>query len=133
MIVVGLVLIGGAFYGGMKYDQSQRAAGRNVAFTQFTGGVGGRGGFALRGAGGGFVSGSILSKDAQSITVQLMGTTTATQGSAIVFLSSSTTIMKTTTGSPADLTVGQNVTVVGNKNSDGSYTANTIQLRPANK
>ena len=126
-VIIGVVLIAVSFYGGMQYGQSKTASaqpGRNGQFGAFAG----RGGQGQRG-GGGFVAGKILSKDVNGITIQLMGTSTAEQGSAIVLFSASTTITKTTTGTNADLITGQDVTVNGVKNSDGSITANSIQLR----
>jgi len=138
-IIVGVVLIGASFYGGMKYDQSATASARQARVGQFAGGGFGAGRGGRGGAnGGGFAMGTILSKDAQSITIQLTnpggpnatgaGATTGT-GSTIVLLSSSTTIMKATTGSASDLTVGQTITVNGTKNSDGSISANSVQVK----
>ena len=133
--VVGLIIAGGAgFYGGMKYQTTQtptRGAGQ-FAGGNFAGGNrgGGRGG----GANGAF--GTIIAKDANSITVQLGGpNATSTNGDAsgskIVLYDKSTQIGKMVTGSPADLTVGQMIIANGTANSDGSITAQMIQIRPA--
>ncbi|OIO07392.1 hypothetical protein CO115_00755 [Candidatus Falkowbacteria bacterium CG_4_9_14_3_um_filter_36_9] len=51
-------------------------------------------------------------------------------GSKIVFLSDSTSIGKTTDGTVADLEAGKQVTINGKDNSDGSVTAQSIQIRP---
>lgn len=132
--IVSLLLIAGAFYGGMKYDASKSASARAGRVGQFTTNgntrVGG-GGFN-RQSGDSFTIGQILSKNTNGFTIQLISTSTTSAGSAIVFLSSSTTIMKTTALSPTDLVVGQQVTVTGVKNPDGSINANSIQLRPKN-
>jgi len=75
-------------------------------------------------AGAGFTAGSILSKnDGTSFTVKL-----STGGSEIVFLSPSSKIMKSATGTIEDLNVGDQVVVSGTANSDGSITASNVQL-----
>jgi hypothetical protein len=60
------------------------------------------------------------------VTIQLRSGSTQ-----IIFLSTSTPIMKTLAGSMSDLAPGDQVTVIGTTNSDGSLTATTIQLRAA--
>jgi hypothetical protein len=133
-IAIAVILCGLSFFGGMQYSQSQRAGGR----AQFAGGqfnaadIGGdaRTGAArtgmMRGNGTGMVSGEILSADAKSITVK-----DRTGGSKIVFIGASTEVMKSITGTVADLVVGANVITNGTPNADGSITATTVQLRPA--
>ena len=123
-VITVLVAAGLAFYGGMQYGKnSVSAASGGARFTQ--GGAGGTRG--QKGPGnGGFVTGSILTKDDTSITVQLRQ-----GGSTIVFYNPQTQVGKTVSGSDADLTVGENVMVSGSSNADGSVTAQTIQIRPA--
>ncbi len=77
------------------------------------------------GAVGGFVSGEVISQDSQSITVKLKET-----GTKIVFFSTSTQIMKTSSGSISDISVGSNLTITGKPNADGTLTAQSIQIRP---
>jgi hypothetical protein len=48
----------------------------------------------------------------------------------IVLLSDTTTVNKATTGTLSDLTKGQQVAVFGQENSDGSVTAQTVQINP---
>lgn len=130
--IIAVVVVGaGAFYGGMLYGKSQAVGARNSAFSQrqglATGGAagGGQGRGGNRAAGGSFVNGSIIAKDDKSITVK-----SADGGSKIVFLAASTQITKSVDGSAADLATGKNVIATGSTNSDGSLTAQSIQLRP---
>jgi len=152
-IIIGLVVVVGvSFYGGMKYGagntsaQNLSAGARGTGFQRIegAGGAAGRTG-ALQN--GGFVSGEITSKDEKSITVtlrdprQMNGATSPSQGgglaspsqggSRIVFFSSSTQVMKSTSGSLDDLKAGEQITVTGNMNTDGSVTAQSVQIRPA--
>ncbi len=128
--VIGIVLIGASFYGGYAYAKSS-APSRTFTRGQFAGaaGAGAAGaGFAGRGAGagGGFTAGTILSTGNGSITVKLSSGSTQ-----IVLVATSTQVMKSASGSLADLTAGTNVVVTGTTNSDQSITASSIQLRPA--
>ncbi|HUD02621.1 MAG TPA: hypothetical protein VMR46_01185 [Candidatus Paceibacterota bacterium] len=126
--VVVLIIVGGsAFYGGMSYAGSQTPAARGT----FSAG-GGAGGFAGRtgargGAAGGFTAGTIVSSGSGTISIQQQnGSSTE-----IVLVGPSTQILKTAAGSASDLSVGTAVTITGTANSDGSMTANSIQIRPA--
>ncbi|MEW6610236.1 MAG: biotin/lipoyl-binding protein [Patescibacteria group bacterium] len=51
-------------------------------------------------------------------------------GSKIIILSDATKVTKTDEGTVNDLTVGTRVAVTGTSNSDGSVSAQTIQIRP---
>lgn len=133
--VVLLILVGvGSFYGGMKYSDSKRAAGfapnmaggANFRAGNMPGGAPrGPGMGAGNARGVGFATGEILSKDDSSITIKLRD-----GGSQIIFFSTSTQVMKSSAGSMEDLKVGENITVNGRANQDGSVTAQSIQLRP---
>ena len=121
-IVLIIVALGGGFFAGMKYQQSQSPAGRGGNFQ------GGRSGtFGQRGAGQAFrpVNGDIISMDDKSITVKLQD-----GSSKIVLLSDITTFSKSTNGSKSDLKKGEKVAVFGTENSDGSVTARNVQLNP---
>jgi len=128
--VVAAIIAVVIFFGGVKYGQ---AHGRDMTFNfQGRGQVGANATFVGRGFGGarggqmaGVVAGQILSKDATNFTVKL-----PTGGSKIVFTSGGTEIMKQVSGTSADLSVGTNVVVQGAANSDGSITAQSVQIRP---
>lgn len=141
-IIITAVVVGGiSFYGGMKYAQSKTPQGR-LAQTNFqnlqnlspeerqqrlqqfgASGSGLRGGGG-RGAGGGLASGEIISKGDKDLTIKLRD-----GGSRIILFSDSTEINKSIKGAPNDLAVGKNVVINGAANSDGSISAETIQLR----
>jgi hypothetical protein len=140
LIAVAIIFGGGGFYGGMKYGQNKGTFSaqniqnmtpeqRQQMFASRGGNTASSGGnrmFVANGTGGGgMTSGEIISKDDKSVTVKLTD-----GGSKIVLLSGSTSINKAAQGTPEDLTVGQQITAMSSSNSDGSVTANTIQIRP---
>lgn len=127
IVTVILVIIVGVagFFGGVKYQQSKqptfsRQFGNSQGFMGANGGQQNR----IR-AGGGQVIGEIINQDDKSITVKLQD-----GSSKIVLFSDTTTINKATAGSKSDLVVGERVAVFGTTNSDGSVTAQNIQLDP---
>ncbi len=126
-IIVAIVVGVGAFFGGMKYQESKQPAGRSFANGQGTRGQFGGGNGASRNT---FrpVAGDIIASDANSITVKLQD-----GSSKIVLLSEKTTINKAQTASKDELKTGQKVVVFGTDNSDGSETAQTIQLNPIDR
>lgn len=126
-IVVAVVIGGLAFFGGMQYQKGQTSAAFGSGFGARQGGFAGRfGGRAgMMGNGAMATSGKIVSTSGNSITVQL-----SDGSSKIVNFSSSTRIVKSQTGTPSDLTTGTQVAVFGTTNSDGSVTAENIQVNP---
>ena len=117
LVVVAIVFAGGGFFGGMRYQQSKtpvRAAGAAGFAGRRTGGA----------AAGSFVSGQVLSVDSNTITVQL-----ASGGSQHVILAPSTQYGKMVSGSSTDVTVGTSIIATGSTNSDGSVTAQNVQIR----
>jgi len=121
VIITVIVAGGGGYYAGMKFGGAKAStdprAGRSG---QFGAGAGAR----VRG--GGYANGEIIKKDDQSITIK------STDGSSkIVFIGEKTTVSKSVDGSKTDLEVGKTVMVNGTTNTDGSVTAQMINLRPA--
>ena len=138
-LIIGFIVVAIiAFYVGDKYASGQNTASLAQNTNGFARGAGMNGARGAR-AGGGFVSGQIVSKDATSITVQLNvpvgpnsgATTSAVTGSKIVFYTGNTSIMKTTNGTTDDLALGKQVSITGTANPDGSISAQSIQIRPA--
>ncbi len=138
IIIISIIVIGGgAFYGGMKYEQSKspfsdlsRQNFQNLSPEQrqqlFQGNIGesfqrGIG----RGTGSNLLNGKVIDKDEQSLALKMPD-----GGSKIVFFSDSTQISKTTEGSIDDIEIGKQIMISGEQNSDGSYTAKTIQPSP---
>lgn len=115
LVIVGL----GAFFAGLKYQQS-----RQPNFSRSFNGMPGR---VMGGSRAGLrpVTGELISRDEKSITVKLPD-----GGSRIVLLSDKTNINKTDRATGDDLKTGEKVTVFGQENPDGSFTAQAIQLNP---
>lgn len=130
--LVAIVVVGGLmFFAGTKYSVGQSTA--NNFMGQTAGGQGQGQGGARRnvqggrgGAMGGFTTGEVLSKDDKSITLKLNS-----GGSKLIFLTSSTKVMKSTEGAMTDLKVGDNVSTNGTPNADSSINAESVQIRPA--
>ena len=122
-VIVALVVGGGAFFGGMKYQQSKQPSFMRQGGTGAQGtrtGVNNRMGTGFRP-----VDGEILSADDKSITVKLQD-----GSSKIVLISDNTSINQASQATKNDLKVGVKVAVVGQQNSDGSVTAQNIQINP---
>lgn len=133
-IIVGVLVVGMvSFYGGMKYGGSKIIAtasntlgqGQQRGGGQFGGGVGTRMGGGNRG-GAGFANGEVVSADDKSLTVKMRD-----GSSKVIILSASTQVLKSTAGTLVDVPTGIEITVVGSPNSDGSITAQSIQVRPS--
>ena len=125
-IILAIIVVGaGAFYGGMKYQESKIVKERQQTFQQF--GANATGGSRVSGrTNSNMLGGEIIAKDDKSITIKL-----SDGGSKIVFFSDSTKITKSAEGSMNDLEISKTVFVGGKQNADGSFTAETIQLSPS--
>ena len=123
-VVVILAGVGG-FVGGMYYQKSQTA----TRLAQF--GATGQGGqfyrrFGQGGANGmNVLRGQVVSTDSNSITVKLPD-----GSSKIIVVGSTTAFMKSTAGALSDLKTGDTVMAFGTTNSDGSVTAQNVQINP---
>lgn len=140
IVITAIVVAVVAFYGGMQYSVKkttsqieQGRAGGNFGGGQRAGGgqgggqrgAGMQGGTGANGGAGDFASGEIIAKDDTSATIK-----TRDGGSKIIFFGEKTLIDKSVTGATSDLSVGQQVTVNGKTSTDGSITAQNIQIRP---
>ena len=121
MVIVVIIVGSLSFYAGTKSAQSNPPV--NNTANGFGGGPNG-GGNRMGRAGGNFAGGTLISKDATSMTVQ------AKDGSSkVVFFTTATPVSKMVAGSLNDVTVGQDLIITGTTNPDGSITAESIQLR----
>lgn len=120
-LLIGIISLVVGFFAGIKYQQSKIPNFANVR---------GNGQFGQRmvgenGNSGGFrpVNGEIIAVDEKSITVKLQD-----GSSKIVLFSDNTSVNKASQATVTDLTTGEQVMVVGAQNSDGSVTAQSIQV-----
>lgn len=124
-IIVALVIVAAvAFFGGIKYQQTKQPD----VIRQFGSGQGARGGqFAGRNGRAGFrpVAGEIIASDDKSITVKLQD-----GSSKIVLISGKTQINKASLAKRDELKTGEKVAIFGSENTDGSITAQNVQLNP---
>lgn len=142
-VVIVALLVGASFYAGMTYGKKSVAPGDGPSGSQggqnfqrgqrgSTGQPGGPQGGSRQGSSGpnmgDFAGGQIISKDDTSVTIK-----TRDGGTKIIFLSGSTGIDKSVSGSSSDLAVGQQIMVNGKSNPDGSIAAQSIQIRPTDQ
>lgn len=125
--ILFLIIVGaGSFFAGIKYQQGRgNFSNRNFGSQGINQRQFNQGGMANNRGGFRPVSGEIISADDKSITIKL------TDGSSkIVFLNDQTEINKASQAVKEDLKVGEKVMAMGQENSDGSITAQNIQLNP---
>ncbi|MFA6421823.1 MAG: hypothetical protein WCV92_00230 [Candidatus Buchananbacteria bacterium] len=131
MVVIAAVFAVAGFFGGMQFQRSKNSAGRfatefqNGNFAGARQGNGSGAGMRAGNRGANFIAGEIISKDDKSLTLKL-----AAGGSKIILFSTSTELTKFATTSLENLNIGENISVNGTANSDGSVTAQSIQMRP---
>jgi len=136
LVIITFIIAGsGAFYGGIRYQQSKNSL-ENLSHQNFqslseeqrqqifSANIGDK---LRQGAGKesgqNFITGEVITKDEESLTLKILDS-----GSKIVFFSASTKILKTIDGSINDIVAGNQITVSGEQNSDGSYTAKVVQV-----
>lgn len=124
-IILTVLALGVGFTLGTLYGKSSATGAPNQTQGQFGAGAGRQFGRGAQ-AGNGFIGGQVVAADATSITLQL-----PQGGSRVVLVSSSTEVRKSVGGTSADLAAGEEVTVTGKQNTDGSFTAQSVQIRPA--
>ena len=125
IVALALVFSGLGFFGGLTYQKSKTPnfGGVRGQFQQ-----NGQPGNGQRRAGIGQLIGEIISADSSSLTVK-----TVDGSSKIVIFNDKTSINKAESATATDLTVGQKVAVFGTTNTDGSVSAQNIQLNPMSR
>ncbi|KKS94680.1 MAG: hypothetical protein UV68_C0005G0012 [Candidatus Collierbacteria bacterium GW2011_GWC2_43_12] len=134
-VLVIIVVAAAGFFGGMKYQQTKRSVSTNVFSPRQFGNTQNRNGGGTNLTPNGTpqngrtgirpVMGEITDVSDKSITVK-----TVDGGSKIVFVSTKTEINKAAVATFSDLSKGQTVSIFGQENTDGSVTAQNIQLNP---
>jgi hypothetical protein len=122
-VVIALIVgLGGGFLGGMMYQKNQTSPlGQNGITRQggnFAGRLGQNSNFRP-------VRGQVLNMTSDSLTVKMNDGSTK-----IIVLSASTAFMQSTKATLNDIKNGDTVNVIGSQNTDGSVTAQDIQINP---
>ncbi|MFZ2024878.1 MAG: DUF5666 domain-containing protein [Microgenomates group bacterium] len=138
-IVLGIIAIACAalgFFGGMKYQQTKSPSFARGGLNNMQGGMQNNSQAKQTGTTkntngigksfGGMQIGTIASMDETSLTVKLQD-----GSSKIVILSGTTTYKTMTDASKSDINVGDTIAISGSTNTDGSVSAQSIQLNPA--
>jgi len=139
-VLTVLVVAGGAFYGGMVYERSQRANLQARFFAERGGGPEGSEGFVFQGGPQGFgqpgapnavpgqgsfgrgAAGTVKSIEGDTLLVS------TPQDVTTVILNDQTVIHRFVVGGREDLQTGQRVSVIGERAQDGTITATSIQI-----
>lgn len=120
-----ILALGGGFLAGITYEKGKTVV-RNGFYAETQGGQ-------MRGRFGGQgrqnfrpVRGQVVSLDKNTMTVKLQNGNTE-----IVVFGQSTQFAKSSTASASEVQSGDTVMVVGTQNTDGSVTAQDVQINPA--
>ena len=132
-LIISAILIAAVFFGAGYFTSNTFGGPRAPNGMQFatSGGNGQRQGAqamrsgVARNAVGGFVNGELVKKDSTSFSIKQRD-----GNMKLVLITSSTKAMKMSEGALSDFATGQQVMVTGSTNSDGSITAQTVQIRP---
>jgi len=124
-IILIILFTAAGFFGGTKYQQSKILSPRSQFGDRMQAGGNNNGQVNRARMGGGQIVGDISAQDKKTITIKLQD-----GSSKIILLSEKTTINKASQGLVSDLKVGEKVAVFGTINTDGSVTAQNIQLNP---
>lgn len=120
--VLVIVFTSVGFYGGMKYQQGKAVPFGGLYMNR-------QGASRANGTNNRLglrpVAGEIISSDDKSIVVKQQDNT-----SRIILINNKTVINKAETVNRSELKVGEKVSVFGSENSDGSVTAQNVQLNP---
>lgn len=126
--LIGVLLIviftGVGFFSGTKYQQNKTALQRRQFTDRMPSATGNNAQGNKMRLGGGQIIGEISTQDEKTITVKL-----ADGSSKIILLSEKTSINKASQGLMSDLKIGGKVAIFGNTNTDGSVTAQNIQIQ----
>lgn len=116
IILISLLVFGGSFLAGMKYQESKNPASRLSETRRPQ---------SLRNQGLRPVNGEIINIEEDTLTVKI-----SDGSSKIIFLPEKLNLTKSSPGSKKDLEKGKKVAIFGTENPDGSLVAQSIQLNP---
>lgn len=126
-VAVAVIFFLAGFAAGKHRSSKSQIAGFGPAGGMMRGpGMTGAANGGMRGRAGNGTAGTVLSSDATSITLSTQG-----GGSKTVLISPSTVVLKSAPGTRDDLSNGSNIIVTGSPNADGSISAATVSIRPA--
>lgn len=125
ILIVGVVggFLGGYFFRNYQISKLRTGFANGVQGQRFNGARAGTPNSGMIGRGG--TSGTVLSMDDKSITIKLID-----GSSKIILFSESTKYVDTKEAAKNNIKVGIEVSAFGTPNSDGSVTAENIQLNP---